>query len=216
MLITAAVGVSALLLCVLLMREKSHVTDDTMSLAPLRNVNIWILGAIWACFNMAVIGYTTWGKAIFVRYDGLPASFSGFLASLLMLAFLTNPLTGFISDKFGRRRFFIILSSISMSLIFPLFPYSEVSLFTALALMLGLLASFLPPVLFALPEEILGTGKGALGWGVLNTFVNLGILIGPLTLGYVLDVTNSKEAAFFSMALFSLGSLILALLLKAR
>ena len=103
-----------------------------------------------------------------------------------------------------------------MIFMFPLFPYVGVSALTCLALILGLLAAFLPPAVFALPEEILGSGNEGLGWGVLNTFQNLAIILGPLLAGYALDVGRSSSPIFFLLALFSLLSLIFAILLKSR
>jgi MFS family permease len=214
-LLTMVLNMLALVLCMFLTNEKRIVTHEKTRLVPLRNMNIWILGAIWAFFNMAAVGYSTWGKTIFMRY-GLPAGTSGLLASMLMLGVLTTPLTGFISDKAGgRRRFFIIVASGSMFLIFPLFPYVETSFLVGLALVLGLLTAFLPPTLFALPEEILGAGKAGLGWAVLNTYMNLGFIIGPLAVGYVLDIANWTAKAFLLLSLFALCSLLLALILKS-
>jgi len=84
-----------------------------------------------------------------------------------------------------------------------------------LALALGLFAAFLPPALFALPEEILGVAEGGLGWGVLNTFTNLGAILGPLLVGYVLDVAKTTSMAFFLLSFFALSALLMAFFLKS-
>ncbi len=214
-LLPLVVNILALSLCILLAKERSTISYEKVSLAPLRNVNIWILGVIWGLFNMAVVGYSTWGKTIFTGY-GLAGGIPDLLASMLMLGALTTPLTGFLSDRLGgRRRFFIILASAAMFLMFPLFPYVEASFLLVVGLVLGLLVALLPPALFALPEEILGPGKGVLGWGVLSAFMNLGFLLGPLSGGYVLDATKGTSTVFFLLSLFALFSLLLALLLKS-
>jgi len=96
-----------------------------------------------------------------------------------------------------------------MFVVLLLFPYSESNHFLLIAVVLGLLVAFAPPALFALSGEILGPGKGALGLGVMNTFLNFGIVFGPLTLGYVLDLTDSSYISFFAMATFSLLAAIL-------
>jgi MFS family permease len=214
-LLTTVVNILAVVLCALLTKEKTSLSYEKVSVAPLRKVNIWILGGIWGFFNMAAVGYSTWGNTIFIGY-GLSAWISDLLASMFMLGILTMPLTGFISDKSGgRRRFFIILASVSMFLIFPFFPYIEREFLVGLALVLGLSAAFLPPALFALPEEILGAGEWGLGWGVLNTFTNLGAILGPLLVGYVLDVAKTTSMCFFLLSFFALSALLLALLLKS-
>lgn len=130
---------------------------------------------------------------------------------------VASPLTGLISDRMGgRRRLFIILATLTMSLLFPAFAYLQAGSLVALGLGLGLLVAFLPPSVFALPEDILGKWKGAVGWGVLSTFMNLGFILGPLSLGYVLDSSSGTSMAFFSLSLFALAALILATLLKSR
>jgi MFS family permease len=213
--VTTVVNILAFALCLLLAKERSTISSGkTSGLAPLRKVNIWILGVIWAFFNMAVVGYSTWGKTIFTGH-GLPAGMPDLLASMIMLGTLTTPLTGFISDRLGGRRRFIILATVAMFLTFPLFPFVEPEFLVVLGLILGLLVAFLPPALFALPEEILGAGKAALGWGVLSTFMNLGFILGPLSVGYVLDTSNSTSAAFFLLSFFALTALFMALVLRS-
>lgn len=212
---TVVVNISALIICII-SKDGDRIKPKKIDLKPLRNVNIWILGLIWALFNMAAIGYTTWGKTIFVQYDWLPITLSDLVASLLMLGAFIAPLTGIVSDRLGKRKPLIIISCICMFGIFLIFPYIQKIFLIPLALMLGLLAAFLPPALFALPEELLGEGKGGIGLGVLNTFLNLGVIIGPLTIGYVLDFTDSGHLGFFVMGFFVLLASLLASILKAR
>jgi len=198
-----------------LVAERRTPPNEKISFAPLKNANIWLLGAIWALFNMAVVGYSTWGPTIFTGY-GLSAGMPDFLASAVMLGTLATPLTGLISDRVRRRRFFIILATSAMVLLFPAFPYVQTGFLAVIGLMLGLLVAFLPPAVFALPEEIIGKGNGALGWGVLSTFMNLGFILGPLLLGYVLDISSGAPMAFFSLSLFAFVALVFAVLLKSR
>ena len=158
-LVTTVVNILALALCILA-KERRPDSPVKTSLAPLRNVNIWILGVIWGLFNMAVVGYSTFGKTIFIGY-GLTEGMSDLLASTLMVGTLTTPLTGFLSDRIGgKRRPLIVVATCAMFLMFPLFPYVEAKYLFALGLVLGLLVAFLPPALFALPDAILGEGKG--------------------------------------------------------
>lgn len=216
--LTTAMNASALLCCLLFLKEKR-----TVSIQPaekfsslLRNVGIWVLGLIWCFFNMAQIGYSTWGKTIFMTY-GFSSGSSDLVASLLIAGSLATPLTGFVSDRWpGNRRYFILIAAISMTLMFPLFPYIRGTATAYLALTLGLLAAFLPPAVFALPQEILGAGNEGVGWGVLNTFQNLAIILGPLSAGYALDVLKTTSPIFFLFTFFSLLSLILAIFLKSR
>jgi MFS family permease len=215
---TAVVDVSALLCCVLFLKEKKAVSSQSTGRLSLllKNSGIWILGLIWCLFNMAQIGYSTWGKTVFLTY-GLSGGSSDLVASLLVAGSLATPLTGFISDRrAGHRTLFIVIAAVSMTAMFPLFPYVGVGSVGYLALILGLLAAFLPPAVFALPETLLGAGNESVGWGVLNTFQNSAIILGPLSAGFALDVLGSPAPIFFLFAFFALLSSILAILLRSR
>lgn len=214
-LVTAVINVLALLICVGLAKEKkSGTVVQEIKLEPLRNINIWILGLGWALFNMAALGYTSWGKTIFTRYYGLTMNYSDLLASMLMLGAFIQPLTGFISDMLGKRRVLIIISCAVAFVIFLLFPYALPSHFILLALGLGLATAFVPPAMFALSGEVLGPGKGAIGFGIMNTFLNVGIIFGPLSVGYILDTTDSSHLSFLILAIFSLSASFLAIRAK--
>jgi len=215
-LFVTIVNASILLICIFSIKEKGRYAPERSALRSLKNSNIWILGLIWGFFNMGAIGYTTWGKTIFTKFLGLPLALSDFLASLLMLAALITPLSGFLSDKAEKRRPFILLSSLLMLVVFLVFPFSNETSYLLLASILGLSAAFLPPAVFALPEEILGIGKSGLGFGVLNTCLNLGIALGPMFIGYTLDMTQNEVFAFVIMAAFMLVTSILALVMKPK
>jgi len=214
-LFVTIVNASILLICVFSIREKGRYAPERSTFRSLKNPNIWILGLVWGFFNMGAIGYTSWGKTIFTKFLSLPLAFSDFLASLPMLAALITPLSGFLSDRTGKRRPFILLSSLLMLVVFLLFPFLNETSYLALASILGLSATFLPPAVFALPEEILGIGKGGLGFSVLNTCLNLGIILGPMSIGYALDMTQNEIFAFLLMAAFMFITSILALVLKS-
>jgi len=213
---TGVVNLLALALCLLYVKERVKLHPHKLDLTVFRNMDIWMLGAVWALFNMGAIGYTTWAKTMFMRYDKFSAATSDLLGSLLMMGAFTTPLTGLLSDRVGRRKPLIIASSFSMFLIFKAFLYAEKDYFIPLGIGLGLAAAFLPPPLFALPEEVLGAGRGGVGLGILNTFLNLGVILGPFIVGYVLDLTNSKFMGFLSMATFALSATVAASTLKTR
>jgi len=73
-----------------------------------------------------------------------------------------------------------------------------------------------PPLVFALPEEILGAGKGPLGFGVLGMFTNIGFALGPTLVGITLDVSSSFTYSFFTLALFVAIALVSLLQLRTR
>ncbi|MFC1506056.1 MFS transporter [Thermoproteota archaeon] len=203
-IITVVVYIIAFLACIILTKENREKIAPSFSSKPLKNNEIWILGLSWAFFNMAALVYTTWGKTIFIRYYDLSESLSDLLASMLMFGAFMQPLTGLISDKLGDRKRLIFYSCLSIFFIFLVFPYLPTNYFFPAAFILGLFVSFVPPAAFALAGRMVGSERGALGFGVMNTFLNLAIIFGPLGAGYILDVTDSNYHSFFFMAGLSL------------
>jgi MFS-type transporter involved in bile tolerance (Atg22 family) len=63
---------------------------------------------------------------------------------------------------------------------------------------------------------LVGPENASLGFGVLNTALNFGVLIGPLVIGRVLDIMHSDVAAFSTMAFFAALGALVAYLLKVR
>ena len=215
-LVTAAVNIVALVACLLLTTEKKDRRSGGLSVEPFRNVHIWILGLGWALFNMAALGYTTWGKTIFVKHYGLSMEFSGLLASTIMFGAFAQPLTGHISDMLGRRRSLATVSCALIAVVFLSFPFLSSTYFLPVTLLLGILVAFVTPALYALSGKVLGMNNGALALGVMNAFLNLGIILGPFTLGYVLDSSDSSLLLFLAMALFALCACVLVAIRPSR
>jgi NNP family nitrate/nitrite transporter-like MFS transporter len=215
--ISLIASVIVLLLWALLVKERRSSVEEMppkLSFSGLRNKQIWLLGLIWGTFNMGVLSFTTWGPKLFTDFWGMSPTRANFLASMLMMLALLVPLTGYISDRLGKRRIFIMISAVGMTISFALIPaFSGASLFLIVAF-LGLVAAFLPPATFALPAEILGQSSVGLGYGVLNACLNAGIVMGPLMVGVMLDLTTNVTAVFSSMAIFAILPLLLAFRLK--
>jgi len=212
--IAGAIALVILIISMLFAAEK-RAARTPYSLAPLRTGSIWILAAVWATFNMAVLSLTTWGVTLFINLN-IPPVRAAFLAGLIMILALFTPLTGYIADRIGRRRILILISAIGVMLCLVFLPILSGQLLILL-IALGLFTALTPPALFALPPELVGPENTGQGFGVLNTAQNFAVLVGPLVVGQVLDSTHSDPAAaFFTMASFAALGVIFTLLLKAR
>ncbi|WP_455368067.1 MFS transporter [[Eubacterium] cellulosolvens] len=196
--------------------KRSSSEKIAFKFSGLRNRQIWLLGFIWAGFNMAAISFTTWGPKLFEDYWMIVSSYADFLASLLMVGALITPLTGYVSDKFGSHRVLIMISALGMTIALFLIPaFSGGTLFIVLVVF-GIIAAFIPPATFALPPEVLDRSSVGLGYGVLNTCLNVGVIGGPLIVGVVIDLTHSVTAIFSTMAIFAILPLLIAFGLKTR
>lgn len=213
--ISVVVSVVCLLVYILTVKEKK-VEAGKIELSALKNRSIWLLGLVWGFFNMAAMGYSTWGKTIFFEFKGQPPAYSDLLASMFFLGGFACPLAGYLSDKVGKRKIFMIISTLGNAVVFFAFVFIQKDLFLPFAIMLGAFDFLIPSVIFALPEEILGKESGGIGLGVLNTCLNMGVVIGPFVIGLILDATSSVAFSFLALSSFMMIGLILALAMKIR
>jgi len=188
----------------------------TFSLAAFKGVRIWILACIWGSFNVAVISLTTWGKILFVDFKGFSPVKADFLAGLIMLLAFTTPLTGYLAGRLGRRRPLILLSLVGMTVCLVLLSGAGNVSTVVILIVLGLFAALTPPSIFAIPPELVGQENTGLGFGILNTAMNLGVVLGPLLVGFVLDITHNEVIVFCTMAFFAALGALLIYILKVR
>lgn len=196
--------------------KEKKVAPVSLSLVALKRFPIWILAFIWGTFNMAVLSLTTWGKTLFIDFKGFSPVQADFLAGLIMLLAFTTPLTGYLAGRLGRQRLLILLSLVGIVGCFLLLPVAGSTLTVVLLVILGLFAALAPPCIFTIPPELVGQENAGLGFGVLNTALNLGVVFGPLLVGLVLDTTHSETAVFFTMGLFAVLGALFVYTLKIR
>jgi len=212
----ATVLAAVILVIFTIFTEEKKVARVAFSLAALRRVPIWILAFIWGSFNVAVLSLTTWGKTLFMDFKGVSPVHADFLAGLIMLLAFTTPLTGYLAGRLGRRRPLMLLSMVGMAVCLALLPGVGIAPTVLLLVGLGLFSALTPPCVFALPPELVGPENAGLGFGVLNTTLNLGVVLGPLFVGLVLDKTNSEVLVFYTMAFFAAFGALLTYMLKVR
>ncbi len=165
---------------------------------------IWLVGLSWLFYNAAAITFLTFGPEYFASL-GYGTAAANFIASFFMLgALVVSPLAGYSIDRFFSKEFLIIFGSALMALILLLTPLAG-SLLIIMMLALGLIAALVPAPTFALPADILPTSSLGLGFGIISSCLNIGIVIGPYTVGLLRDQTGSFSWGFVLMAVFALS-----------
>jgi MFS family permease len=76
--------------------------------------------------------------------------------------------------------------------------------------------SLVPTPVFTLVREVVRPQHLGMGYGILSTCLNLGILIGPVTSGIVVDLTESYPAGYALMGAFSFMVTLSTLFLGAK
>ena len=82
--------------------------------------------------------------------------------------------------------------------------------------LIGIAAPFVPAPVFALVPRFLPPKQLGLGYGILSTCLNIGVLVGPFLVGLSYDRTMSYLPGFNLMAAFALFTAIIAIFLKRR
>ncbi|MDP2743445.1 MAG: MFS transporter [Dehalococcoidia bacterium] len=213
--ISTVVAAVILLLYAALIQEK-RVAHAPVSPAALKKGSIWMLAFVWGSFNVAAIGLTSWGKTLFMDFKGIPPLQADFLAGMIMLMAFATPLSGYLAGRLGRRRLLIIVGMLGVMVTMALVPAVNGAPLVALLVVLGLFTALAPPSIFALPPDLIGHENVGLGFGVLNTGLNIGVVLGPLIVGQALDITHSEMVVFLIMAFFAGLAALFAFLLKAR
>jgi predicted MFS family arabinose efflux permease len=212
---TVLLFVSALCFFALIKEKTRGQTKTDLSLLK-RNAQIWILGIVWSLTVMGITAYFTWAGTLFIDLWGMNTHVAFFSLSIVMIiAIPLWPAIGIISDRIGRKKILILISSGMMAISFvsiPLLPKTLVYI----AIVLLSMSSFSIPMIFASPPGIVGAENAGIGYGVIFTCSNLGISLGASLTGVVEDILPGIGSSFFVMALFSFLALIFATFLKIK
>ncbi|MBI4319467.1 MAG: MFS transporter [Chloroflexi bacterium] len=211
-LISVAVSLVALAVFLALHRPAPSTPDGhsrRTEQSPFRAISklgtsTWLVGVIWMMFNLAVISFLTFGPDYFVT-RGYSIEAAGFLASILMLLSPPlAPLCGYLIDRFGREEVFVAAGGLLLAggiLLVPLLPDEWLAL-PLISLSIG--AALVPTPVFYLPPKLVSPHHLGTAFGVISTFLNASIVIGPYITGLARDATGSYQVSFFLMSFFSL------------
>lgn len=197
------------------MNRKKESLDLKKSLSTIKSVGwpVWIVAAIWMMYNASTISYLSFGSDYYMS-AGYDANYAGFLTSLLMIgALIFSTIIGYLTDKFDREEFFIIFGSIILAFALFLIPRAGISPLL-LGIIIGVSAAFIPSPVFSLVPKILSSSQAGLGYGILSTCLNIGVLIGPFLIGLSYDKTSNYILGFNLMAVMSLISVLFAIVFR--
>jgi MFS family permease len=213
------IGLAATAVYGLLIREGPFVRNQTTTSArhAIGNLEIWKVGLVWLFFNAAALSFTTWAPTLFEKFQNMSEVSASFLPTLLMwAAIFCVPLFGYLSDRTGKRKPFVISGALLMTLAFVSFAFTSSLTLVASILTLGITAAMIPPIVSALPAEILGPSLASIGFGITAIGLNIGATLAQPLIGFLIDSTGSYAPAFYGMAVLSLIGAITAYTLKTK
>lgn len=229
LLLTVILGVILTLIIIAIVRDSPTKRIQNTLPIPLflsqmtqvfRSRHIWLIGIIGACLytSLSVFG-ELWGKSFLEQAFHLTKMESANTISMLFFGWAIGaPLSGYLSDKSGRRLFPLVvgalgaLSCISLMLFCQSLPYY---LLNTIAFMYGLFSS-VEIIVFIMAREYSKTLQlsGTI-FAVTNMIVSLGGVIFQPLVGKLLDLsshpTSSVSIHVYSTADYQLGLSILPL-----
>jgi predicted MFS family arabinose efflux permease len=192
--------------------------DLSPKLAPaLANRGIWLLALSFACFNVVLISFATFFPTFLAGERHYSLAQAGLIASLSTIAALGSaPLAGWLSDRIGSRRLFIAIPFVVVAGMIALpFHLTGWSLY-ALMVLLGLISAAIPIATFAAAPEVMGNPRLAgIGLAVVALGMNLGIVIGPILFGMLVEMMGWAMAGYWLIPFCILG-FVAAWMLKVR
>jgi MFS family permease len=168
-----------------------------------------------------------WGVALFFAlpsfaYWGLLSQLPPVLAARgvsdpgLMVATMTgtsvfaNILGGYLSDRLGNRRWVLMICAVGLATTLPLALVLEGPSVYAIMVLAGLFFGPIIPIALTIPVELpeIGTRYAGSALGFVFMIGNIGSILGPITLGYLIDRTGSPLTAFSVAACCLVASLL--------
>ena len=186
-------------------------------LKSLANRDIWLLALEFGAFNLVFLALATFYPTFLYENRGYPLPQASFIASIATIAVLFSaPLAGWLSDRIGSRRLLMALPFLLFCVIL-LLPF-RVTGWQIYALMIaqGLIVGAVPTATFAAAPEVMKDARLAgLGLAVVMFGQNLGMFVGPVLFGRMVESLGWISAGAFLIPFCLLG-FVAAWLVRVR
>lgn len=187
-------------------------------LAAFKSLELWKVGAVFACSYAAYIFYSGWSPTYLEKNGVTAAAALGLLSAAIPAAgILSRPIGGYLEEKrfaVDKRRIPIIAFGILAvtSLAVPFLGLGAVPLLMAG----GFLSQFPFSVYYVLSAQIMPERFTGSAYALMNTVSLVGGAISPGLAGYLLDVTGSFFTSFAMIAATAILGLALILWTRER
>ena len=102
-------------------------------------------------------------------------------------------------DKVDRKRLIVTLGGLCLAVLIGLVP-TGTGWILGLMLLIGVAQTMVPAPIFALLPEVTRPERLGLGYGILATCLNIGIVFGPPLAGLAIDLTASYQTSYALLA----------------
>jgi MFS family permease len=202
-------------------RGSSPVSAERLATSvrtALSNRNVWLLGLLFFCFTMVFPGFLNNMPTYLNLVRGYSLGQAALIVSVSSLATIVGcPLMGLLSDRIGSRKK-VYTSALLILAVLWLLPYHLSGAAIPLFLVVfGTVAGALPTMIFAsLPEVMRRPELAGIGMGGVVTLQNLGLLLGPVMFGRIVQVSGNWALAGYAMIPITLTAVVVGWLVDVR
>ncbi len=191
------------------------VSRDFSLQQAVRTVQFWLVVAVFFCFGFIAYGLAVHLVPHVTRLGISDINAANVLAVSGGIGIVGNFLLGgFIGDRIGNRRAFIIGCILAVVALVWLVPVKELWMLYLFAIVFGLGIGSMGTSESPLVARLFGLTSHGLIYGVTGLGFTFGGAVGPVIIGYICDVTGSYQTAFIVCAALSVLGLVLILVLK--
>jgi len=186
--------------------------------SALANRNVWLLGLLFFCFTMVFPGFINNMPTYLNTVQGYSLGRAALVVSLSSLATIVRcPLMGLLSDRIGSRKK-VYTTALLITAVLWLLPYHLTGVAIPLFLVVfGIVGGALPTMIFAsLPEVMERPELAGIGMGGVVTLQNLGLLVGPVMFGRIVQVSGNWALAGYAMIPITLLAVLVGWLVDVR
>lgn len=215
-----AVGISTVvvgILVFLLIKTSERASSSGSILGGFKviftNKDMMLTALAGFCLMWVELGTATWANAYIKKELGFSVAAAGLVMIFYGIGGVLAPLlSGYISDKVGKRKLLLI---VSYALIIPLtiiFGYQKtIPMLSIMGFLFGFCSYFANPQLTVLVSEFAGKELAATANGTSNFIFQIASMIGPFVLGWSIDVTGNFSTVWWIMAAGPLLGILLLL-----
>jgi predicted MFS family arabinose efflux permease len=195
-------------LTALLYTREIKVVQSTSRVSIRRAISnplLWILPLANMGIGSPGNSLMNWGPTYLNLAHGIAVPLGSLLVSLTMLmAIPISPIGGWLADKVRPRKLVYAFPLLALAILYPSIPYIPFSIFLIMMLVIGFFNNIVPPAVMADIVEVAGPEATSIGFGIITTMVNIGIMVSSPLFGFIYDTYGSWNLCFLSLAIYDI------------
>jgi MFS family permease len=148
------------------------------------------------------IGFASWANAYIKKQLGFSVKEAGLVLICYSIGgVLASPVSGWLSDLIGNRKKIMMGAFLLSAPLTVVFGYqTSLKMLIIVGFVYGFCSYFANPHLTIMVAETAGKSRAATATGISNVMFQLSAMLGPLVLGWSIDVTKTFNSVWYLMA----------------